>query len=81
VAAWALREADALQALAAGRLEEAAEVFQECLIRAQCLESPELIVRSYEDLGELAVASGDEVAARTWRAEIERITANPPGHE
>ena len=81
VAAWALREADAVQALAAGRLEDAEEVFQECLIRAQYLESPELILRSYEDLEELAVASGDKVSARTWRAEIERITANHPGRE
>ena len=36
------------------------------------MQAPELITRSYEDLGELAVASGDETAGREWRAAAER---------
>lgn len=73
VAAWALREADGIQLLKAGQLEQAGEVFQECLIRAEHMQTPELIVRSYENLGELAVTSGDEAAARKWHAEAERV--------
>jgi hypothetical protein len=73
VAAWALREADGIQLLKAVQLEQAGEVFQECLIRAEHMQTPELIVRSYENLGELAVASGDEATARKWRADAERV--------
>jgi hypothetical protein len=74
VAAWALREADGIQLLKSGQLEHAREVFQECLIRAQHMQSPELASRSCEDLGELAVVSGDEADARNWRVEAERWT-------
>jgi len=73
VAAWALREADGIQLLKAAQLEQAGEVFQTCLIRAELLQTPELIARSYEDLGELAVAAADEGGARKWRAEAERV--------
>jgi hypothetical protein len=68
VAAWALREADGITLLKGGRLDQAGEVFQECLIRAQYVHTPELVVRSYEDLAELATVSGDEKAAQAWRA-------------
>jgi hypothetical protein len=72
VAAWALREADGIQALRNGEFAQADEIFQECLIRAEHMQVPELITRSYEDLGELAMASGDEKAGREWRAAAER---------
>jgi hypothetical protein len=72
VAAWALRETDGIQALRTGEFVQADEIFQECLIRAEHMQVPELITRSYEDLGELAVASGDETVAREWRAAAER---------
>jgi hypothetical protein len=68
VAAWALREADGITLLKGGQLDQASEVFQECLIRAQYVNTPELVARSYEDLAELATMSGDENAARAWRA-------------
>jgi hypothetical protein len=73
VAAWALREADGIQLLKSGQLEQAREVFQECLVRAEQMQTPELAVRSYEDLGELSVVAGDEIGARKSRAEAERI--------
>ncbi len=72
VAAWALRETDGIQALRTGEFAQAGEIFQECLIRAEHMQVPELITRSYEDLGELAVAAGDEAAAREWRVAAER---------
>lgn len=72
VAAWALRETDGIQLLRVGDFEQAGEVFQECLIRAEHMQTPELIARSYEDLGELAVVSGNEAAARKWRTAAER---------
>lgn len=68
VAAWARREADGIQLLKIGQLDQASEAFQECLIRAEYVKTPELVVRSYRDLAELATASGDEDAARGWRA-------------
>jgi hypothetical protein len=67
VAAWALREADGITLLKGGQLDQAGEVFQECLIRAEYVHTPELVARSYEDLAELATVSGDETAARAWR--------------
>jgi hypothetical protein len=36
------------------------------------MQVPELIARSYEDLGELAAASGDEPQAQEWRTAAER---------
>lgn len=72
VAAWALRETDGIQALRTGEFVQADEIFQECLIRAEHMQVPELITRSYEDLSELAVASGDETAALQWRTAAER---------
>jgi hypothetical protein len=71
VAAWALRETDGIQLLRVSDFEQADEVFQECLIRAEHMQTPELIARSYEDLAELAVVSGNEAAARKWRAAAE----------
>jgi hypothetical protein len=76
VAAWALREADGVQLLKAGDLEQAREAFQECLIRAQHMQTPELVARSCEDLGELAVVSGDEAGTREWRAEAGRAISS-----
>jgi len=81
VAAWALREADGVQALRSGEFGQADEIFQECLIRAEHMQVPELITRSYENLGELAVASGDETAAREWRAAAERAKQGPQEQE
>lgn len=74
VAAWSLREAEGIQLLRSGQLEQAREVFEECLARAQHMDTAELAVRSCEDLGELSVAARDEAAARRWRAEAERMT-------
>jgi hypothetical protein len=79
VAAWALRETDGIRALRTGEFSQADEIFQECLIRAEHMQVPELITRSYEDLCELAVASGDETAAREWRAAAERVRQEPQG--
>jgi hypothetical protein len=79
VAAWALRETDGIQALRTGEFVQADEIFQECLIRAEHMQVPELITRSYEDLDELAVASGDETAAREWRAAAERAKQGQQG--
>jgi hypothetical protein len=67
VAAWARREADGIGLLRSSLADQASEAFQECLIRAQQLQSPELVARSYHDLAELATAVGDEDAARRWR--------------
>jgi hypothetical protein len=72
VAAWALRETDGIQLLRAGDLGQASEVFQECLIRAEQMQSPELIARSYEDLAEQAMASENEAVAKEWHAAAER---------
>jgi len=72
VAAWALREADGIAMLKAGQPGQAREAFEECLIRARHMRTPELIARSYEDLGEVAAATGDEAAAQAWRAEAGR---------
>jgi hypothetical protein len=74
VAAWAEYEANGIQLLKSGQLEQAREVFHECLVRARHMKSPELAVRSCEDLGELSVVAGDEAGARKWRAEAERVT-------
>jgi hypothetical protein len=73
VAAWAAHEADGIQLLRSGQLEEAKEVFLECLARARRLEVPELAVRSCEDLGQLSVIARDEDGARQWHAEGRRI--------
>ncbi len=73
VAAWSLREAEGIQLLKSGQLEEAREVFQECLVRAQHMQTPELAARSCEDLGELSVVARDEAGAQKWRAEAERM--------
>lgn len=73
VGAWALREADGIRLLQSGQLEQAQDAFQECLVRSQHLRTPELIARSYEDLGQLAVLSGDESSARKWRANAELV--------
>jgi hypothetical protein len=67
VAAWARREADGIGLLRSGLADQASEAFQECLIGAQQLQAPELVARSYQDLAELATATGDEDAARRWR--------------
>jgi hypothetical protein len=75
VAAWAAREADGIQLLKSGQLEQAREVFLECLVRARHMQSPELAVRSCEDLGELSVVAGDEAGAQKWRAEAEGLTS------
>jgi hypothetical protein len=72
VAAWALREADGIAVLKAGQPDRAREAFEECLIRAQHMHTPELIARSYEDLIELAAATGDEAAAQDWRGKATR---------
>jgi hypothetical protein len=66
VAAWARREADGIALLRSGLADQASEAFQECLIGAQQLQAPELVARSYQDLAELATATGDEDAARRW---------------
>jgi len=71
VAAWALREADGIQLLRSGDFGQASEVFQECVARAKQMQSAELIARSYEDLAEQAVESGNEAAAKVWRAAAE----------
>ncbi len=72
VAAWARREADGIHLLKAGQLDQAGEAFQECLIRAEQVKTPALVVRSYEDLAELAAADDDEAAAGEWRAAAAR---------
>lgn len=81
VAAWALRETDGIAALRVSDFDQAGEVFQECLIRARHMQVPELIARSYEDLGELAAASGDEPQAQEWRIAAERAGQEQPEYE
>jgi hypothetical protein len=71
VAAWALRETDGIQLLRSGDFGQASDVFQECVARAKQIQSAELIARSYEDLAEQALASGNEAAAKVWRAAAE----------
>lgn len=73
VAAWALREVEGIQHLDAGQLDEASKVFQECLVRAEYLETPELIARSYENLADMVEASGHQSAALHWRIQAAQI--------
>jgi hypothetical protein len=67
VAAWAYREADGVESIRFGQFGQATAIFQECLVRAEYLRTPELVVRSYEDLAQVAAATGDEKAARNLR--------------
>ncbi|HEY2578393.1 MAG TPA: hypothetical protein VGI74_18990 [Streptosporangiaceae bacterium] len=67
VAAWAYREADGVESLKEDQFGQATAIFQECLVRAEYLRTPELMVRSYEDLAHVATAKGDEKAARSLR--------------
>ncbi|HLX51031.1 MAG TPA: hypothetical protein VKS82_22105 [Streptosporangiaceae bacterium] len=67
VAAWAYRETDGVESLKDGQFGQATAIFQECLVRAEHLRTPELVVRSYEDLAQVAAAKGDEKAARSLR--------------
>jgi hypothetical protein len=67
VAAWAYREADGVESIKDGQFGQATAIFQECLVRAEYLHTPELVVRSYEDLARVATARGDEKTARSLR--------------
>jgi hypothetical protein len=67
VAAWAYREADGVESIRYGQFGQATTIFQECLRRAEYLNTPELVVRSYEDLAQVAMAKGDEKTAQNFR--------------
>jgi hypothetical protein len=67
VAAWAYREADGVESIRDGQFGQATTIFQECLVRAEYLRTPELVVRSYENLAQVATAKGDEKAAWNLR--------------
>lgn len=67
VAAWAYREADGVESIKDGQFGQATAIFQECLVRAEYLRTPELVARSYEDLAQVAAAKGDAKTARSLR--------------
>jgi hypothetical protein len=78
VAAWALREAEGIRHLNDGRLDQASQLFQECLIRAEYLQTPELVARSYENLADMMAAGGNDYGAQHWRAEAAKAMAGLP---
>ena len=57
---WTRREFEGMSALNRGDVEGAAEIFEECLDRAQAIDVSELVARSYEGLM--------RVAEKRWRA-------------
>jgi hypothetical protein len=63
---WTRRELEGLSALNGGLLQEAAEVFDECLQRAQQIEVGELVARSYENLAKVAENLGKREACRDY---------------
>jgi hypothetical protein len=67
VGAWAYREADGIESIKDGQFGQATAIFQECLVRAEYLRTPELMARSYENLAQVADAKGDEKTARSLR--------------
>lgn len=63
---WTRRELTGVSILNAGQADEAATVFEECLLRARQLKVNELVARSYEDLMRVADRNGDSKAARSY---------------
>jgi hypothetical protein len=63
---WSRREMEGMMTLNGGRLEEAKQIFDECLQRAHQIEVGELVARSYEDLGRVADRLGDRAASRGY---------------
>lgn len=63
---WTRRELEGNQALLMGDLEQAEEIFKECLERADQLGVAELRARSYEGMMRLAQRRGNREAERRW---------------
>jgi hypothetical protein len=63
---WTRREFAAMQALNAGDASGAERIFNQCIERAEQIEVPELIARSYEGLMRVAERLHDARAAVDW---------------
>jgi len=63
---WTRREMEGMMTLNGGHIDEAKQIFSECLERAREIEVPELVARSYEDLAKIADRQGDRAAGRDY---------------
>lgn len=63
---WSRREAQGSSARNSGQIDEAEEIFQECLERAKQIDVPELEARSYEGLMTVAQKRGNRKDEKKW---------------
>jgi len=63
---WTRREMEGMMALQSGRVDDAGEIFRECLKRAQQIDVGELVARTYDDLAKIADRLGDRTAGRDY---------------
>lgn len=63
---WQTRETEGMMALNNGALDQAENIFQECITRAEQIEVPELKARSYEGLMRLAQKQSDRTSEKKW---------------
>jgi len=63
---WTRREMEGMMALNGGQIEEAKNIFNECLERAREIEVGELVARSYENLARVADKLGERNAGRDY---------------
>ena len=72
---WTRREFEGMQALNAGDVDGARQIFDECLDRAQTIEVDELVARSYEGLMRVAQKEGDLAAEEEWSKKAQEARA------
>lgn len=75
-AEWQRRETQGMSALLGGSLEQAEQIFEECLARADQIEVGELRARSYEGLVRVAERRGDREAQLEYSERAEAARAD-----
>jgi len=63
---WTRREMEGMMALNGGQIEQAKNVFNECLERARDIDVAELVARSYENLARVADRLGQRNEGRDY---------------
>ena len=63
---WQQREAEGMMALNNGELDQADNIFQECIMRSEQIDVPELKARSFEGLMRLSQKQGDRTSEKKW---------------
>lgn len=63
---WQTRETEGMMALNNGELDQAENIFQECIMRSEQIDVPELKARSYEGLMRVAQKHGDRTSEKKW---------------